>query len=798
VSPWQLAPPYLLRHAIQHAAEAGRVDELLLDADFLVHAEPSTLGPELRNAGSAAAQRAAAVYRTSASVHRNLAPPDRRWLLTIDALRYEAGDLAARLTAVGMGDWLPRWATGSKLSKALRDTLVGHSGPVNDVTCATVKGREVAVSAGRDGTVRIWDLSSAEQVGHSLTGHRGPIDSIAAAVLAGGPVAVSGGRDGTVRIWDLTQGEQLGASLTKVTGPVTALACGSIDGRTVVLVGDRDGSVRAWALDDGSPVGPTIRGLAGAVTALACFNAGEHSVVIIGDRGPMVRVCDLADGRQLDRLMIEAGPVAAVRAFPHLGRESAADVYVINGRDCLVEADLKSDCTFFRHWSALPIEHVTAVSKVTVGHDSVVIHGTRHGAVGLNIPKRRKTSVRQLLGHAGEVRGIATTTVEGRPLVVTAADDETVRVWDLIRGVEEKNVAEGHVGTVTAAACIDHGGVSRAVTGGRNGTVLIWDLRTGASLGSSPRPLAASDWWKRPANPLPSKAHVGPVRGIAIGMCNGKPVAVSVGRDRTVRRWELSSVQQIGRSMLGHSGPVNTVSVARFDDTDLAVTGGDDATLLIWDVGTGRRFGSPLTGHSAAVTAVACTVVDGEPLAVSAGRDGTLRLWDLRGSRQITAVAAGHSGTVTGIGTALVGGSVLVVTVGADRTVRRWELPGLRPIGSPMSGHTGPVSAVTVTHRAGDVLLVTGARDRTVRVWHPASGRCVDQLILPSPVQCVTAAADSSLLVCADWELIVIGPAGGQLDGPRPEVWPKAGGPSDARSDRKSGAKSGRKRRSRR
>ncbi|WP_148588915.1 hypothetical protein [Streptomyces sp. WAC01526] len=35
--------PYVLRHAIQHATEAGRADQLLIDPEFLVHADPGVL-----------------------------------------------------------------------------------------------------------------------------------------------------------------------------------------------------------------------------------------------------------------------------------------------------------------------------------------------------------------------------------------------------------------------------------------------------------------------------------------------------------------------------------------------------------------------------------------------------------------------------------------------------------------------------------------------------------------------------------------------------------------------------------
>src|SRR5205814_5825022 len=113
-SRWQSAPPYLRRHAIQHAVEAGRIDELLGEPEFLVYAEPSTLMAELDHASSPDGQLTAAIYRTSVGVHRHTDADTRRRLLAIDAIRYRRVDLARRITADPQtGTFAPRWATGA-------------------------------------------------------------------------------------------------------------------------------------------------------------------------------------------------------------------------------------------------------------------------------------------------------------------------------------------------------------------------------------------------------------------------------------------------------------------------------------------------------------------------------------------------------------------------------------------------------------------------------------------------------------------------------------------------------------
>ncbi len=84
---WAHAPLYLRSHVIHHAADAGTVDELLADLEFLVYADPATLLPELDRATTTAGRLGAAMYR---SVHHLLDedPDQRRRLLTLAALRY--------------------------------------------------------------------------------------------------------------------------------------------------------------------------------------------------------------------------------------------------------------------------------------------------------------------------------------------------------------------------------------------------------------------------------------------------------------------------------------------------------------------------------------------------------------------------------------------------------------------------------------------------------------------------------------------------------------------------------------
>ena len=135
-----------------------------------------------------------------------------------------------------------------------------------------------------------------------------------------------------------------------------------------------------------------------------------------------------------------------------------------------------------------------------------------------------------------------------------------------------------------------------------------------------------------------SRGHTGGVYAVAVGEVDGTPVAVTGGRDGTVRVWDLRTGTARGEPLRGHADGVQAVAVGEVDGTPVAVTGGHDGTVQVWDLRTGTARGKPLRGHTDSVWAVAVGEVDGTPVAVTGGRDGTVRVWDLRTGRQ----PAGH------------------------------------------------------------------------------------------------------------------------------------------------------------
>ncbi|MEU4446738.1 WD40 repeat domain-containing protein [Actinosynnema sp. NPDC050801] len=194
-------------------------------------------------------------------------------------------------------------------------TRVGEqlAGGLNSVALVGVGGRTAAVSAGDDHTVRLWDPTAPRLVGRVL-GERldSQVKSIAAGSLDGVPIAVSGSADGTVRLWDLEAGR-----VTRLLGAhedtVWTVAIGTVDRRTIAVSGSDDGEIRTWDLTAEEPTGTRLSRIANAVKTIAIGTINGRTVAVSGNDDVTIRVWDLATGRPYGNGL--AGPEQAAEAI---------------------------------------------------------------------------------------------------------------------------------------------------------------------------------------------------------------------------------------------------------------------------------------------------------------------------------------------------------------------------------------------------------------------------------------------------------------------------------------------------
>jgi WD40 repeat protein len=387
----------------------------------------------------------------------------------------------------------------------------GHRARITGLALSgTRDGRRVAISGGGDETVRTWDLDGAFLGGPP--DERRP-DGMGAAPPGTAPAPASD-REQPVRLWRLADGRELGRNLgarshrmtavavcrladgteAAVTdpggpprdpgqrGPIVAVAAAALpDGRTVAITAN-DVCLRFWEL---SPeLAPRLMSHRsahpGVRLVVAARRADDRLVAVSAGRDHVLRMWDIQDGKRLD-----SGRAEHAKSVTALAAVTAPDrpAVVVSG----------STDTTLRVWSVDSGQRVgsivrgsrreiTAVAAAYTDSGMIAVTARREDWVvqKWGLLGERDPGPPTLTGHEGPVTAIAIAGPPERPVLVTASEDRTVRVWDLLSAeliVDPMPVP----GTVRAIACFDADGPSAVIAGDDVLAVVRWD-------GHAPRP----------------------------------------------------------------------------------------------------------------------------------------------------------------------------------------------------------------------------------------------------------------------------------------------------------------------
>ncbi|MDH6604435.1 WD40 repeat protein [Streptomyces sp. SAI-208] len=528
-------------------------------------------------------------------------------------------------------------------------------------------------SASDDGTVRVWDHEAGHEVAR-CTGHAGKVTGVLFDERR--QRMISAGDDGFLVVWSTRTWQEDSRSRAHDC-QIWALDL-SPDG-TLVATGGEENTIRLWHSDTLTP----------------------HSV-LTGHSDWVLTVCFAESPLRL----VSGGHDGTVRVW-HVGTETVV--------------------TTAGHGS-----WVWAVAA----HGPWVAAGYGDGMISAwSVPNDSRATQRTLLGHAQRVWCLGFE--PAGHLLVSGADDETLRAWDTSSGDCVRTLHGS-----TTQLCSVHAGPQWVVSGGADGRLRVWrrDEPTG---------------W--PVAEL--SGHTGriwSVRAVGAGQI------VSGGEDGTVRLWErigqvwqgrivadlsqqIWSIEAIGdgsrvaavresgvvsiidvttgevvQEIEGHEGWVWSVAAAS-DGTRIA-TAAYDRSVGWWDTHSGQ-FIARLTGHDAPVTSVCVST----PLSrvLSGAYDGEVRIWDTDALACTAAVPDAHSGPVWGAACSPSGR--LAVTGGGDGTVRVWDLE-TGTARHRLPGHQGWVLRVAF---CDDHTLVSGDHLGGIRMWDAFTGRCISTFRAP-------------------------------------------------------------------
>jgi RNA polymerase sigma factor (sigma-70 family) len=176
------------------------------------------------------------------------------------------------------------------------------------VAVAFAPDGKTLATAGRDGVVKLWDVTSCRYL-RSLERHYSWPEALAWS--RDGRIVVSASRDGVIRLWDAATGKDICPQPGHHQGVFRAVL--SPDGKTAVTA-SWDHTVRWWD----TATGRELRVVPGAVNDVAVSPDGR-TVFASGD-DKRLRTWDLATGRETTPAVLPDGLRAGLLAFTPDGR----------------------------------------------------------------------------------------------------------------------------------------------------------------------------------------------------------------------------------------------------------------------------------------------------------------------------------------------------------------------------------------------------------------------------------------------------------------------------------------------
>ena len=350
----------------------------------------------------------------------------RRWLITS-----AAG--AAVVMAGGGALAVARTRTGAQPGAAAAAPVIAPQEPVIAERALSVRstnpwpfsitqvnGLPAIIVSGRYRLMQLHDLTTDRAI-EMPTIHSIDVDVIEVVHIDGRPVVVavadidggSSDQHGQISAFDLQT--WAGRPVGTHGTLVDALTTATIGGRPIVVTIGGD-LVHRWDLRSGNPLGPPLAapGLLGRTSLTTSVIEGRTYLVAVD--GALMYVWDLETGAQVAMLSADGG-IAVLDGT----------TVVVSARRGIVVTDLHSGAEMRRHDA--PPALVSAVAVVD-GRPVVVTDGEQNTIVIRDVGTGRQLGA-PLTGHQGGLTRLGVADLHGRPVLVSAAKDNTIRVWDL-------------------------------------------------------------------------------------------------------------------------------------------------------------------------------------------------------------------------------------------------------------------------------------------------------------------------------------------------------------------------------
>ena len=652
--------------------------------------------------------------------------------------------------------------------------MIAASASTFNAVAFSPDGRKLAGGAS-DGTVRVWDSATRQQLGepvHNATPvHDGSgWGTYALAFSPDSRVLAVGGDDDRVRLWDLTTRRSLGQVRTAL-GPRASLAF-SPDGRTLAVIkgsgfppllwdrasgrtktlttphreafgsmafspdgkllatGATDKAVWLWDPSTGRPLRQLIKPPAHVyVTAPPLAFSRDSKTLAIGGQGGTVQVRDVSTGDQLGGIIENDPGPPRITGVPASAKQGVyALAFSLDDRHLTTFAD----DAMIRTWDLATRQELgtptniggNPVNSTAFSPDAGILALGAYGTVRL-WDTVTGTPLGAPVPAGTDPANPAVTALAFSPndrILATGGYDGSVRLWN----PATRHLMSGPLHEVTPDAVTILIGVSSLAfspdskilaVGTGDGMVHLRNAVTGALI----RSLGPVD--------APAAGHAKPEISSLAYSPDGKNLAAAVASGG-VYSWDPASTK-IPSKPLAHIEATGTPVIAFSTDGRALAVGGDDGRLRLWDPKTGHAVSRPIQADTLSLSAIAKSSAVPNPSSevfTLRTNDGKQRVWDLSTGILITPPKVNPlpDSSLGGGTTAMAfspDGKTLALGAG-DQTVTLWDPAANRALAGPIQNSTyrypgdGEVAVVAFSPDGKTLATVaSSAHEGILNIW---------------------------------------------------------------------------------
>lgn len=356
--------------------------------------------------------------------------------------------------------------------------------------------------------------------------------------------------------------------------------------------------------------------------------------------------------------------------------------------------------------------------------------------------------------HAAPVTTLQVTSLDQRPVLVSASGDGTLRLWEIPTLKPIEGTLPAHTAPVTAMTRLDEDGHHRLLTAAADRIVRSWSVDR-QTFAQAPKPwnhITASA-----LSPAPDRllAAARASRIVVRDLVTNRDRTLLKGREATALAWsrrqgrlllaaalgdhsivcaDLETKQQTGPVLRGHFLPINALVALSAVRGELLASGSADGRICVWDLRTGRML-EDFGHHKLSVRCLATHHSAGRTLLASGGSDGALRVWDVDGLTQYGRTIRCDQDIINDL--AFVpwhDGRLLIASVGQNGTVKLWDVETGRTAGE-LTLNDGELGAVTALRLPMDRTALAVAGKTSIHLWDATADRHLLRIVTGAPLR---------------------------------------------------------------